>query len=110
MHDEPLLKDRMLDLIGQYVSDPKKALFLRDQIVATYNEHSRDSEILNRTAREHLKSLDKMAAFKQGKLDERDEERERQKKLDLGLRYYDYLAGEVEALEWVTKFVKDHGL
>lgn len=110
MNDEPLLKDRMLEEIEKTVDDPGQAAKLRDGLVKLYNEHSRDMEMLNWTAKDRIRRLEKLLAYKKQLLANRDDTKENEKREALGNRYNDYLTGEISSLEWVLKFVKEHSV
>jgi len=110
MNDEPLLKDRILEKILHRLPDEGQASTLRDEIVTLYNEHARDTAMLNWREKDRLKRLERLHSWLQQRMDTRDEAREADLKERLGDRYRDYLAMEISALEWVIKFVKEHSI
>lgn len=109
MNDEPLLKDRMLARILKNV-EPGQAETLRDDLVGLYNEHARDTAMLNWREKDRLKRLERLQAWLQKRIDMRDPKREEEKKQALGDRYRDFLAAELSALEWSIKFIKEHSI
>lgn len=110
MNDEPLLKDRLFGEINKVVPEEGKAAALRDEIVKLYNEHSRDTAMLNWREKDRLKRLERLQTWLQSRLESRDEQREEEKKQALGDRYRDYLAAEISAIEWSIKFIKEHSI
>lgn len=110
MNDEPQLKDRIYARILKNVPDEGQAATLRDDIVKLYNEHSRDTAMLNWREKDRIKRIERLQAWLQTRLDSRDEQKEEEKKQALGDRYRDYLTAEISAIDWIIKFVKEHSI
>lgn len=110
MNDEPLLKDRIYKKILERLPDEGQAAALRDEITILYNEHSRDSAMLNWREKDRIKRLEKLKSWLESRIETRDPKREEEKKQALGDRYRDYLAAEISALEWIIKFTKEHSI
>ena len=110
MNDEPLLKERMLETINRYGLTEGEAKSLRDELVTLYNEHSRDTAMLNWREKDRLKRLERLQSWLQRRMDTRDEAREQEIKESLGDRYRDFLAMELSALDWSIKFIKEHSI
>lgn len=110
MNDEPLLKDRLLETLTNSGLEPGKAAALRDEIVILFNEHSRDTAMLNWREKDRIKRLERLKSWLESRLESRDPQREEEKKQALGDRYRDYLAAEISALEWIIKFTKEHSI
>lgn len=100
----------MLEKINKFGLSEGEAKTLRDEIVTLYNEHSRDTAMLNWREKDRLKRLDRLHSWLQKRIETRDEAYEADLKERLGDRYRDYLAMEISALEWVIKFVKEHSI
>lgn len=109
MNDEKLLKERLFMLLDAVDKDTPTAHVVIE-VVKLFNEHSKNTAILNWHDKDKLKQLEKMLAFKQKLLDGRDEVAEAKKKEELGSRYRDYMTSEIESLEWVIRFVKEHSV
>lgn len=110
MNDEPLLKDRIYEKVLHRLPDEGQASALRDEIVTLYNEHSRDTAMLNWREKDRLKRLDRLRSWLQQRKESRDEKYEEDLKARLGERYRDYLTMEISALEWAIRFVKEHSI
>lgn len=102
MNDEPLLKERLLKLLSNEN--------IVQEVVELFNEHSKDQAILNWKDKDRLKRLERLQGWLEQRLEMRDETREQERRDALGDRYHDYLSGEISAIEWVVKFVKEHSV
>ena len=100
----------MLEKISKSGLEPGQAAALRDDIVKLFNEHSRDTAMLNWREKDRIKRLERLQSWLQSRLDSRDEQKEQEKKIALGDRYRDYLGAEISAIEWSIKFIKEHSI